>query len=248
MRKRLRRKTRYKANLILCRIKEKNPHLNLSTKQEQEQGQQGQQGQEQVVRRVISPTPSQAEAVNRFIYGEPAPVAGAARGAEKLSPATSTPSSGGGNGAIWKDTYYLRDRSLSGVISPIRGDISAPAGTFYQLRTPLATLVDRTGLDDDKENFLGGTIKEEDEEEEDDNHGQAGHSRDMLAVSGPSVTEQGGYEPPEKRRNAVVVVDVNNEEVMPIELREDEFIGGTRPEPLRSSKRKQANPKRFTKK
>ena len=186
------------------------------------------------------------------------------RGAEAQSPVTSTPSTGvGSTGAIKKSSYFNRDKSISGIFSPLRGDDSAPAGTFYPL-TPyghhdtfmrmIQDNIRRIEEDEAARRRRGNqSIKEDNEEDieddkeedtdEDDNHGAAGNASQVLAISGPSVIEQTRLEETPEKKIKFEVVEVNTE-VEALELGDDEDIPDRDRPQLRSSKRKQSEPKK----
>lgn len=178
------------------------------------------------------------------------------------SPSTSTPSNpdDGSTGTRRKRSNFDQDRSISGVISPIRGDIdqSYPAGTFYPWRTPVVTHDEfiRIILDEVQENERkerGEAEKKnkksegKEDESEDDNHKEAGketkQGKNPFGTSGSSLFERTDEET--APRFSVVVT--NERGVEPFMLHEDEDITRSEPEP-RSNKRKQANPKKFVKK
>lgn len=167
------------------------------------------------------------------------------RGATAVSPATSTPSGQdvGPTGAIRKDTYFDRGQpSISGIFSPIRG--SAPSSVTDPVLVPT-----RLGpMELSRVRYADG--HEDDDSGSDDNHreaGQAATGRGENLLSGPSVLEQTD-EDEQPRTNTIQVVQVNGE-VDPIVLEENEYIPNTRGNVVpRSSKRKQAQPKRWVKK
>lgn len=180
------------------------------------------------------------------------------------SPSTSTPSNpdDGSAGARRKRPDFDQDRSISGVISPIRGEIdqSYPAGTFYPWRTPVVTHDEfiRIILDEVQEANRNERKEMEEaekkkrnegdgDESEDDNHKEAGkdtkQGKGLFGASGSSLFERTDEETAPK----FSVVVTNERGVEPFMLREDEDITRREPEP-RVSKRKQMNPKKFTKK
>lgn len=88
--------------------------------------------------------------------------------------------------------------------------------------------------------------KEDDDDEdteEDDNHGSAGDASQVLAITGPSVIEQTRLEETPEKKIKLEVVEINPE-VEPLELEDDEDIPDRDRIQLRSSKRKQAEPKK----
>jgi hypothetical protein len=193
------------------------------------------------------------------------------------SPSTSTPSNPdeGSTGAKRKWPFLDQDRSVSGVISPVRGeniDQSYPAGTFLSWRTPvprptthdevLKIILDgiqenerkeraeaeRRRKEKEKEKNKNKENKREEDDSEDDNHKDAGRQENILAISGPSLFEQtseGAAAMPSNSKG-VNVVKVESE-IEPFVLHEDEDITQGEPQ-ARASKRKQANPKKFAKK
>ena len=169
------------------------------------------------------------------------------------SPATSTPSSDESKGAIRKNTYLDRNKSVSGVFSPIRGDVSVPAGTFYPLTpryqyrshdTVLKMILDGIEDDEGKEEMNNN---EETKEDDDNNHktaGQGAESQDLLMLTGPSVLEQTEEETAKKK---IKVVKVENE-VDPFELGENQTWPRRTRSLTRSQKRKQDVPKKAVRK
>jgi len=151
------------------------------------------------------------------------------------SPATSTPSSDESKGAIRKNTYLDRNKSVSGVFSPIRGDVSVPAGTFY----PLTPRYQYRSHDTVLKMILDG--------DDDNNHktaGQGAESQDLIMLTGPSVLEQTEEEAAKKK---IKVVKVENE-VDPFELGENQTWPRRTRSLTRSQKRKQDVPKKAVRK
>ena len=168
------------------------------------------------------------------------------RGAEGSSPTTSTPRDNGSQGAIRKNTYWNRNKSVSGLFSPIRGDVSAPAGTFYNLNRS-RTEQDLFGRFRDEDNPVKD--EEEAEEEEDDNHKTAEQtnaatkgSDDMVMSLGPSVIEQTREESETKAKKIKREVEDEQEEE---DRHEEEEPGEGQ---VTRSRRKLLRPKRLPKK
>lgn len=171
------------------------------------------------------------------------------RGAEGSSPTTSTPRENGTQGgAIRKNTYWDRDKSVSGIFSPIRGEVSAPAGTFYHLHRSRMDLLARGESAEESVNENNAETEMEDEEE-DDNHKTTGltnaatkGSDEMLVSVGPSVIEQTKLEESTEGNNNKEKVETEQEE-------EDRHEEGEPGQGLMTrSRRKQLKPKRFVKK
>lgn len=231
--------------LFVCRIKAENQVLRI-------------QGQQPSQERAVS-RPQSLPAVpwnNRSFTNGAEPMRTLSGGV--MTPPSSTPSViPGRTGATRKPTYFDRDRTVSGVISPIRGDI-LPSYSEVFLRSPTST---ERGNDD---NWWNNSLSEwaqrkrlrqeendsnkenRDPTKEDDNHKAAVavaiaiRGEDVMELTGPSVIEQtaeAGNEIKNEEESEPEEEEVDEpEEAVEIDSR------------LRSGRRKQPNPKRYSKK
>lgn len=223
------------------RIKAENQNLQRQLEEEEEQRQQQQQNPKVFTFEVRQPDEPKR---HRFTVDD-LRIAGIS-GAMGKSPTTSTPSSHGSKGAIRKNTYFDRNKSISGVFSPIRGDTSAPAGSFY----PMTPRFQNRGLildEQEKEEEEESKVKEE---EDDDNHKEAvqgAESADLLMLTGPSVLgqteEEDEVEETTEKKIRFQFVNVENE-VDPIELLDNETVPRRTRSLSRTHKRKPDNPKK----